>query len=87
MAAPHYGYPYQAPPQTNGIAVAALVLSLVGFVAPCLLTAALPLGIIGMSKARKSSVGHGQALAATIVSSALILGWIVFLTMYLGSGR
>ena len=82
----HYGYaPYQTPPPSNGIATAALVLSLVGFAAPCLLAVALPLGGVGLSKARKTGVGHGQALAATIVASVLLLGWILFITLYVAS--
>jgi hypothetical protein len=85
-AAP-YGYPYQAPPPSNGLAVAALVLSLVGFIAPCLLVVALVLGGVGLSKARRVGVGHGQALAATIVSSLLLLGWVLFLTLYLTHGQ
>ncbi len=82
----HYGYaPYQTSPPSNGIATAALVLSLVGFAAPCLLAVALPLGGVGLSKARKTGVGHGQALAATIVASLLLLGWILFITLYVAS--
>jgi hypothetical protein len=58
----------------------------VGFAAPCLLAAALPLAAVGLNKAGKTGVGHGQALAAIIVASTLLLGWIVFLTVYLSSG-
>ena len=84
----HYGYaPYQTPPPSNGIATAALVLSLVGFAAPCLLTVALPLGCVGLSKARKIGVGHGQALAGTIVSSVLLLGWTLFIALYVARGQ
>lgn len=85
-AAP-YGYPYQAPPPSNGIAVAALVLSLIGFVAPCLLVVALPLGGVGLSKARKTGVGHGQALAATIVASVLLCGWTVFISFLVATNH
>ena len=56
------------------------MLSLVGFIAPCLLAVALPLGGVGLSKARKTGVGHGQALAATIVSGVLLCGWAVFIS-------
>jgi hypothetical protein len=63
------------------------VLSLVGFIAPCLLVVALVLGGVGLSKARRVGVGHGQALAATIVSSLLLLGWVLFLTLYLTHGQ
>jgi serine/threonine protein kinase len=80
-----YVYPHQAPPPSNGIAVAALVLSLVGFVAPCLLVAALPLGGVGLAKSRKNGVGHGQSLAAMIVASMLLLGWTVFLSVFLSA--
>lgn len=81
----HYGYQYQAPAPapSNGIAVAALVLSLVGFAAPCVLLVALPLGGVGLSKARKIGVGRGQALAGTIVSGTLLLGWTVLLSVLL----
>lgn len=76
----HYGYQHQPPP-SNGIAIAALVLSLVGIAAPCLLLVALPLGGVGLSKARKTGVGRGQALAGTIVASTLLLGWIVLISV------
>jgi hypothetical protein len=58
---------------------------LVGFVAPCLLVAALPLGGVGLAKSRKNGVGHGQSLAAMIVASMLLLGWTVFLSVFLSA--
>ncbi|MBS2962427.1 protein kinase [Actinocrinis puniceicyclus] len=74
-----YGHPHQAHAPSNGIATAALVLSLVGVVAPCTLLVALPLGIAGLAKARKNGAGHGQALAGTVVSSVLLAGWVALI--------
>jgi serine/threonine protein kinase len=70
-------YGYQPAPPDNMAAVTALVLALVGIIAPILLPVALPFGIVGMSRARRTGVGYGQALTGVIVSSLLILGWLI----------
>ena len=68
------------------MAITALVLALVGIFVPCLVPIALPFGVVGLSRARKSGgVGHGQALAGVIVSSLLMSGWIIVLVLVLGS--
>ena len=41
----------------------------------------------GLAKARKIGIGRGQALAATIVSSLLLLGWTLFLALYVSRGQ
>lgn len=67
------GYP--APARTNGLAIAALVVSLVGLVSCC-----LPAGLIGALLGHKANAeikrtgeqGHGMAL------TGIIIGWISF---------
>ncbi len=80
QASPALPYGYLPPPAENGMAVTALVLSLVGIVVPCLLPIALPFGFVGLSKARNTGVGRGQALAATIISGVLLAIWTVLIT-------
>jgi serine/threonine protein kinase len=79
---PQVPYGYQPARPDNNTAVTALVLALVGIVVPCLTPIALPFGIVGLSRARKTGgVGHGQALAAVIVSSFLLACWVVLVAV------
>ncbi len=77
-----YGY---RPPvaSDNGQAVTALVLALVGIVVPCLQPIALIFGFVGLSKAKRSGVGNGQALAATIISGFVILAYVLLIVFLL----
>jgi len=80
--------PYGFQPQRadNSMAITALVLALVGIFVPCLLPLALPFGLVGLSRARKSGgVGHGQALAGVIVSSLLLAGWTLIIVVAVSS--
>jgi serine/threonine protein kinase len=81
QAGPALPYGYRPNASDNGMAVTALVLALVGIFVPCLLPIALPFGFIGLSKARTSGVGRGQAMAGTIISGVLLTGWIVLILM------
>ncbi|MGH3416130.1 MAG: protein kinase domain-containing protein [Actinocrinis sp.] len=71
---PAVPYGYGRPPvaSDNGQAVTALVLALVGIVVPCLQPVALVFGFVGLSKSKQTGVGHGQALAATIISGFFV---------------
>jgi prepilin-type processing-associated H-X9-DG protein len=70
--------PVSAPPQkTNGLAIASLVLGILGFIS-CGVTAliGLILGIVSMNQVRKSNGtqgGGGIALAGTVVSAVFLL--------------
>jgi uncharacterized membrane protein len=66
------GYPVAAPP-TNGLAVASLILGILGFVT-CGVTSVLAviLGHVALSQIKRSGEqGHGMAMAG------VILGWIL----------
>jgi serine/threonine protein kinase len=75
---PGYGTPYGPPiRRDNGMAIAALVVSLFGIIVPCMLILGLIFGIIGLAKARETGTGRGQSTAAVIISAVLILLWII----------
>jgi Domain of unknown function (DUF4190) len=80
---PGYGYGY-APtgPSTNGLAVASLVLGIVGwmlcFIGPAL---AIVFGVIGRNQIRASGgreQGEGLAKAGIILGSIFIALWVVY---------
>jgi len=71
-------YPQQAQ-RDNGMATAALVVSLVGIIVPCMVILGLIFGLIGLSRSRQTGSGRGLATAATIVSAVLILVWTTVL--------
>lgn len=73
-------YAYNRPPGSNGMAVASLVLALVGIIVPCVLVLALVFGLVGLAKARTAGSGRGQAMAGTIISAVLILGWALLIS-------
>ena len=72
---PGFGYPY-GPRQTNGPAVASLVLGIFGCIPFLTGLLAVVLGIIGIRKSRDPSVG-GNAMALTGMSlgAVSVLGW------------
>ena len=81
--APAYGYPYQAPPQSNGLGVAALVLGIVGLlgcwvpiVGALVALVGLVLGIVALSKSRKAQRSNGLAVAGVIISGIALLAGI-----------
>ena len=75
-----YATPYpQRPQRDNGMATAALVVSLVGIIVPCMVVLGLIFGLIGLSRSRQTGSGRGQATAATIVSAVLIVAWTAVL--------
>lgn len=71
-------YPQQAT-RDNGMATAALVVSLVGVIVPCMVVLGLIFGLIGLSRSRQTGSGRGQATTATIVSAVLIVVWTTVL--------
>lgn len=88
--APYQGYgtdpydPYRTgrPPGTNGVAVAALVVSLAGLMFTCGFTSpvSLILGIVAMRDTKRTGQeGHGMALAAVIISGVTIALWVIVL--------
>ena len=86
---PGYGYnPYRPmrPPGTNGMAIAALVSSLLGLA--CCGFTAIPgviLGVIAMRETKRTGQeGWGIALAGTIIGALFIAGMLVYLLLYIG---
>ncbi|MEU5913235.1 DUF4190 domain-containing protein [Micromonospora sp. NPDC047527] len=77
---PGYGYP--APPKTNGLAIASLVLALVG-VTSCGITSPIGaiLGHVAQKQIRASGEG-GEGMA----KAGIIVGWILTALMVLGIG-
>ena len=76
QAGPYYAGPGAMRP-SNSAAVTGLVLALVGIIVPCALPVGLVFGIVGLNKGGPAGVGRGQAIAAVIVSAALILFWVI----------
>lgn len=83
------GYdPYRPmrPPGTNGMAIAALVSSLLGLT--CCGFTAVPgviLGVIAMRETKRTGQdGWGIALAGTIIGGIFIAGLLVYLLLYIG---
>ncbi|MEO3761253.1 DUF4190 domain-containing protein [Mycobacterium sp. B14F4] len=83
------GYdPYRPmrPPGTNGMAIAALVSSLLGLA--CCGFTAIPgviLGVLAMRETRRTGQdGWGIALAGTIIGGVFIAGLLVYLLLYIG---
>jgi Domain of unknown function (DUF4190) len=80
------GYdPYRPvkPPGTNGKAIAALVLSLVGLLC-CGLPSIVGLvfGIVGMRETRRTGQdGYAIALTAAIIGGLAVAGWVVYLLL------
>lgn len=81
-----YGYGPYRPPGTNGMAIAALVSSLLS-VACCGFTAVpgVILGVMAMRETRRTGQdGWGIALAGTIVGALFIAGLLITLLLYVG---
>jgi serine/threonine protein kinase len=77
-----YGVPYGPPVRRdNGMAIAALVVSLFGIIVPCMLVLGLIFGVLGLSKSRETGSGRGQSTAAIVISAVLIVGWAVVLVI------
>ncbi|MEV0584892.1 DUF4190 domain-containing protein [Nonomuraea sp. NPDC050310] len=85
-----YGQPggYGAPAQTktNGMAIASLVLGIVGLLS-CGATSIIGviLGHISLSQIKQSGdEGRGMALAGLITSYISVVGWLIFWVIWLG---
>jgi hypothetical protein len=67
---PPYGRPYGYPPPTNGMAIASLVLGILGFLVVTAILA-LVFGYVGRNQIRQNgSYGWGMATAG------VVLGWV-----------
>ncbi|WP_405103155.1 DUF4190 domain-containing protein [Micromonospora sp. NBC_01412] len=74
---PGYGYPQ--PPRTNGMAIAALVLALVGFASCITAPVGAIMGHVAQKQIRQTGEG-GEGMA----KAAIIIGWILTGLMVLG---
>lgn len=77
---PPYGYPAPPPRRTNGLAIAALVLGLTGFIT-CGFTSILAVvfGHTALSQIRRDHTdGRGMAMAGTILGWVLTGAWIAY---------
>jgi serine/threonine protein kinase len=86
-----YATPYpQQVRRDNGMATAALVVSLVGIIVPCMVLLGLVFGLIGLNRSRQTGSGRGQATAAIIVSAVLIVTWttvlVILANLHTGTG-
>jgi hypothetical protein len=77
---PYDPYRTGRPAGTNGMAIGALVTSLVGlFFCGVPSIVGLVLGIVAMREtSRTGQDGHGMALAAVIVGAIVLVGWIIY---------
>lgn len=76
-------------PKTSGLAVASLILGLVGFCVPISTLASLVCGHMAISAIRKSSGalgGRGLAMAGTILGYVTLLYWIVVAVIFFTIG-
>ncbi len=68
-----------APNRTNAFAIASLISGLVGCVPFITSLLAIAFGVVGMRRARNSSVGgFGLAVAGLVLGIVGVLGWIAF---------
>jgi hypothetical protein len=87
---PGAGYdPYRPmrPPGTNGMAIAAMVVSVASIVLCCGIPSfvGVILGVIAMRETRRTGQdGHGLALAATIIGGLAVAGWVIYIVLYVG---
>ena len=80
--APMYS-PYAQPSQSNGLAVAALVTGICGFICCLPGLAAIGLGIAGLNESKRTGVGRGMSIAGISLGSvwiALGVGWLIVVT-------
>ncbi|KUI45860.1 hypothetical protein AU198_10465 [Mycobacterium sp. GA-1199] len=90
-----YGYdPYRPmkPPGTNGMAIGALVSSLVGvFCCGVTCIVGVILGVMAMRETKRTGQdGYGIALAGTIIGGLAVAGFLIYILLYmslLASGR
>lgn len=84
---PGYATPLPAPVGDNSVALTGFVLSLVSIIMPCLLPAGLICGLIGLNKAGPAGVRRGQAMAAVVISTLLIVGWVILIAVAAGNAN
>ncbi len=78
--APYYGGAAPAPAQSNGLAIAGFVLSLLGFN-----VIALILSAVGLAQSKKlNGNGKGLAIAGIVISSISVVGFIILLIVLVG---
>ncbi|UUO02992.1 DUF4190 domain-containing protein [Mycolicibacterium novocastrense] len=83
-----YGYdPYRPmkPPGTNGMAIGALVSSLVGvFCCGVTCIVGVILGVMAMRETKRTGQdGYGIALAGTIIGGLAVAGFLVYILLYM----
>ena len=81
--APGYGQPYvqqmQAPRQESGLAIGALVCSILGLCSCVTTIAGLIMGHIALSKSNRGEAGgRGIAVAAVVVGYSVVALWVAF---------
>ncbi|MEV0298857.1 DUF4190 domain-containing protein [Nocardia sp. NPDC050710] len=90
---PNYGYPpgyqpYGVPPAqgTNGMAIGALVASLLGFCTCLGSIVGIILGVIALNQLKqRPQDGRGMALAGIWVGALGIVGWILYIVLLLAT--
>ena len=82
-AAPYLGNPYAvypAPAQSNGLATAALVTGILGFMCAVILPfVAIGLGIGGLNQSKRTGVGRGMSIAGICLG----IGWLLLVGVWL----
>jgi Domain of unknown function (DUF4190) len=87
---PGGGYdPYRPmrPPGTNGMAIAAMIVSASSIMLCCGIPSfvGVILGVLAMRETRRTGQdGHGLALAATIIGGLAVAGWLIYILLYVG---
>jgi hypothetical protein len=87
--APYDPYRPMKPPGTNGMAIAALAVSLGSLVLFCGIPSLIGviLGVIAMRQTRRTGQeGFGLALAGTIIGAVPTVFWLLFLLLFIGGG-
>ncbi len=82
-AAPYLGNPYAvypAPAQSNGLATAALITGILGFMCAVILPfVAIGLGIGGLNQSKRTGVGRGMSIAGICLG----IGWLLLVGVWL----
>lgn len=84
---PQYGYPYQAPRPTNGMAIAAMIVGIVGLCTPIAILG-LIFGLIAKRQIKeRNESGDGMATAGVVlgwIGVASVVFWVIYLVVVIG---
>jgi hypothetical protein len=85
---PGGGYP-QAPSGTNGLAIAALICSLIGLCCGGVLSiVGIILGFVAKSQIRRTGQGgSGMATAAIVIGFVIIVLWVIYVIVAAATGN